>query len=439
MRKILLAVILSLFVVSAYAVEMQVYGGYDVSGNYIVNNNLGDGGSKYLKNQDRAYLEHTLYVGTRFLIDPKVTLNLRSYILYQSVMGSGDDGGPDSGQVYLDRYWIGYKPVENLNVEIGRITGNNYTVGFASGMYDGSFSEMGGKNQIKATFDANDDMTVYGVYTKNFESSTQAVGAPDNGVNINGRDIWSFLAGAKINANDLFFNPYISYYFNHDTSGGYLKAGKLYSVYAEAGMQPETGLNWIVALGYSQSAGDKDATIPKDYAVYGAYLDVSMVDAAFKVGGLLAYASYDKKKGYFEFGGDFDKTIIMDRSFGYNVPDRNAPYYDDYGVPASTMLQIYAGFDLTPEFYLDLSGSYYMSNVDNKDNPADFYDAKIGKDTTAYEIDAILSYTFTESTTFSVGAAYAQINDLLNPDRGFAEKYSPDAIMKVYWAASTSF
>ena len=83
MKRILLVAFLFLFAASAYAVDVQLYGGYDVSGNFVANNNLGDGGSKYVDNHDRAWLEHTLYVGTRFQIDPQLTLNLRSFILYQ--------------------------------------------------------------------------------------------------------------------------------------------------------------------------------------------------------------------------------------------------------------------------------------------------------------------------------------------------------------------
>ena len=450
MKKLLLIAILSLFVAGAYAAELQMFGYYEMNGNFVSNNNLGDGGSKYQENADVANFDQTLVVYARFIVDPKVRITVRSYIMDGRILGRegpggsyyGNTGGYGTGNVFLDRAWVAYDITEALTVELGRLTANDYTVGWASGLYDGTFEEMGGRDQIKATYKVSDEVSVYATYIHDYESSTQDPGEMGNvrGSNdnqANGRDNWGVVAGAKMDFNGLFVNPYISYY-TYQANAYSRPPASLYSVYVDAGMAPAEGLNWTVALAYSGGMGDDgDKGIAeingfkaKDYSVYGAYLDVAFVQEAFTVGGLVAYSSFDEKNGWFTFGGDFDKTTIIDGYFGY-----------EYGFPASTMFQLYADISLMEALSLGLSGSYYMSNVD-KDNIVG-YDTSygtfmgIGKDSNAYEFDAELSYAFTESTTFSVGAAYAKFNDIYNTRS--PDKYSPDGVTYFYWTVATEF
>ncbi len=441
MKKLLLvAVVLSLFVANAYALEMQVFGHYEQNGVYVVNNSLGDDDDKVGPNQDRAFFDQTLRIWTRLLVDPRTTITVRTTVMDGRLLGTGTNAvTAGNGDVVLDRAWISYKLMDGLTADLGRMTGNNYTVGWASGLYDGTYRESGGRDQFKATYIVNDEVSVYGVYVKNWESSTQAPGNPQAfGEQTNGSDAYAGIFGAKMKFDDIFVNPYISYFWDgsvyttNPTTGNlrHLDPSAIYSLYVEGGMAPALGLNAILALGYTMGSGSGDA-YAKDYSAYGAYLDVSYIQEQFTVGAFVAYSSYDKKDGWFEFGGDFDKTIVIDDYLG-----------DEWGVPANTMLQIYAAFDLIERLDLALSGSYYMSNVDSKDATPTLGRLRgqangIGEDTNAYEIDATLSYAFNPNTTFSIGAGYAQINDVYIPAAD--ETYSPDAIIKAFWNVYTAF
>jgi predicted porin len=132
----------------------------------------------------------------------------------------------------------------------------------------------------------------------------------------------------------------------------------------------------------------------------------------------------------FQFGGDFDKNFIMDNHLNYS------------GVPAMTMVQLYATCYPLTDVALSLSGAYYMSNIsDDKGFVAfsDYYGNSKGgvnQDTTAYEIDVVADYAFTPSTTFSLGLGYAQITDLATSATVASD---PDAIIMGYWGVFTEF
>ncbi|MDR2884520.1 MAG: hypothetical protein LBV09_05380 [Deferribacteraceae bacterium] len=455
MKKLLLVICMSLFVASAAsALEVEIFGFYQFEADYIMNNSVGEGDDA----SDSAHYWTDLAIWGRLIVDPKTTITLRTYPLYSHKDGTST-ADIDQGIIYLDRYFVTYKLLENLTFDIGRVTGNNYDNGFGGGWYDRSFDESGGRNQIKATYDMNENVQLFAIMEKFKENGNQVAYEIPAAYDKNGMDMNNYFLGMKYASGNLEVNPTLAYSNNVESHTA------LYGGYVSVGYFPESGFNFKGSAAFvtgTQGAAawsyDEDTEVwnpnpafedqEYDFTAYGAYLDFSYVSDSFTAGALAAYASADTAEddanntyvNAFRFGGEFDKNFIIDDQLNYA------------GVPAMTMAQLYATCYPLDKVSVTISGAYYMSNVSDDDAIAAFADGYsfqeegndrgIVSDTTAYEFDLTADYEFTPSTWFSVGAGYAQFTDLgtgTTDANGKAEAFDPDPITMVYWGVLTEF
>jgi hypothetical protein len=390
---------LSFFVVSAYALEVEVFGAYEISGKHIANDNV-------LKDdavRNASYYSMDLVIWGRFIIDPKTAVTVRTYPFYHYKLGTprGDD---ESGLFVFDRAYITYRATEQLTFALGLMTGNNYDNGFGGGWYDLSFAEAEGRGQLKATYAIDDNTEVFAVVEKVHESDTST-------------DWDNYLVGAKLTFGDWQVNPTLA--FSNFPQMQY----KAYSAYVSVDYMPETGFNFSGAGALISGDDGED----NKFSLFGAYLDASYIADNFIVGGLFAYGSHHKNSNRsFRFGGDFDRTLIMDDHLD-----------ETRGLPAMTMLQLYGIVNPIDRLSLLLSASYYTSNV-SKHGSADLKSGEhlIIGDTRAHELNVIASYALTDSTMFRVGAGYAQLSNICD---GADNKFSPNAITMLYWSLLTEF
>jgi hypothetical protein len=430
-KKLLLAVVLSLFVSQAYALEMQIFGEHELAGKWLINDNFNDDKNGRTKN-DSTFFEHYLEIWAE-LSPAEGTRIILSTIPSDRIMGSGDWGSVENdGSMTLDTAWIEYD-IANLTLSGGRMVNDYAPYGWAQGFYNGNLEEYWAADAFKISKSIDSvpvfDINLWAVYQKDIEASAGFAGSA--GPNTNGQDADTYLFGAEIAMLDFVFHPQLSYH--HNASDKSVEDSiALFGVYLDGAYLPETGLNVLGAFSYvsgDSGNGLLAYSYGDDYTAWGAYVDVAYVTESFTMGALMAYSSYDDKDGYFTFGGDFDRTTFIDDEL-----------YSGYGVPAMTMAQLYGElYFMDDRLLLMPSISYYMSNISNGHtigNP-DMDAITLGEDTNFLEFDLMAEYALTESTTLSAGYALAWMNDLV--DGVTDEKYDSDAAHKFYWAVTTAF
>jgi hypothetical protein len=162
-----------------------------------------------------------------------------------------------------------------------------------------------------------------------------------------------------------------------------------------------------------------------DWALWGAYANVWMTMDAMKVGGYVAYGSYDEDTGNgFDMGADFyfGEGVGESQSFGgikdypLAAPGDDINFQSNAGAfKAVTLLGVYGEYSINDAMSLYGNFSYWMSNEeDYKDLGESPY-----KDSTGYELTARFAYQLADNVSYTVGGAYGQFdaddNDL-DPD-----------------------
>ncbi len=441
MKKLLMIAVLSLFAVSAFAANVNFYGEYELGGEMILNNTLGDD-SDANKSGNSTYWKHKFRVGADINID-KVTISVRSTPVDQRF-------GESLATVAFDRAYATYQFTDAFSMTGGRASGGSYeTAGFGTGWYDVHFEESGGRHLIRADYTLNKDVSVFFVTEKRYESSFNTAleyTNTGNGADKNGLDDDAYVFGANMSFGDVYLTPRLALASTYNVNSlNSDKRTNFYSVYVGGGLNADQGLNIVAAAAFitGKNNGTADTLVNlsnnkfEDYTAYGFFIEPTFVADRFAAGLTFAYASYDKKKGYFQFGGDFDRTIIMDDGIGGG----------SYGVPAMTTIQAFADIALTEKINVMPRVAYYFSNVQGSaaENYAIYTSstpgrpfgaaAAVGKDTKAFEVDLAAEYQWTDSTVLYAGAAYAKIDD----GGPTPVKYSPDGITKLKWEVVTVF
>lgn len=162
---------------------------------------------------------------------------------------------------------------------------------------------------------------------------------------------------------------------------------------------------------------DYDIAAATDFDIWGAYLNVWAQMDALKIGGLIAYGSYDDDvhRG-FGFGDDFaagGALLLGDDVF--NAPDE---------LSAMTLVALYLNYAVSEKLSFGAYAGYADSNVDNPGNAWD--------GANLWELSCSASYKITDNVTYSVAAGTAQVEYGNNtPD--------PDAAVEIYHKFAFSF
>jgi len=164
-----------------------------------------------------------------------------------------------------------------------------------------------------------------------------------------------------------------------------------------------------------------DFTGGEDYAIMGAYVNVWTMMGSTKVGGQVAYGSWDEdaQDGY-GFGEDYTPTL-----FGADwqpIGTQDTLLFSEYS--AVTLINLYAEFALSEALTLKGNGTYWMSNETET----------VWEDANGYEIDLGGDYKITDNVTYGVMAAYGQITQ--DEDKGGVEA---DPFIRMYHKFTINF
>lgn len=138
-----------------------------------------------------------------------------------------------------------------------------------------------------------------------------------------------------------------------------------------------------------------------DFELWGAYGNLWVQLNKLKVGGLIAYGSYDDTTGQsFSFGNNFNAggaLILGNDDFEFN----NAAVTDYNALQAALLYAIYADYAINEKLSVGAYLGFADSTVDNASANMDGADA--------WEISADVTYKITNNLTYSVAAGIAEL------------------------------
>lgn len=419
MKKLLVVAFMSLFAISAFAVEVDFRGDYEITGYSRLNANMTDDDkAKAGESKNWSGYYHKSRINGTLKVDPKTTVMFRMAFKDNTF---GRNVGMTSA---LDRVWARYQILDNLALTAGRMASNNFHRGegrFGAGFWMESGVGTGTKDVIRLDYKVNNQIGVFALTHKDDENLTS-----------NGKDKDLYVLGANMKFNDLGVFPVATFYKDNSAAGVQEILGFMVGV----DYLPKSGLNVKAVAAVSNDLGDYPAG--KDGAtLFGASADVSFImSSTMKAGIVLSYGSDDKDAGKaFAYGNDFDKTKIIDDG------------WRDGANGVSGMFSVIAYADFVPMEKVTLSAvaGYYMSMLDENN----WQDLKLGAntpgstttkvkvtdDTKMFEIDLKGKYQFSQKTFFETGVAYAQMTDVSNG----TVKYDTDPMIQFWWMLKTYF
>ncbi|GAB7141011.1 hypothetical protein RsTz2092_09700 [Deferribacterales bacterium RsTz2092] len=446
MKKFLLALALVAFTATgALAADWTWFGQFNLKG-------VSHDGFKFLEDTDSNYsgIYQLARIGGRVTLDEKVLVGYRLRLYRGDLDGTTAGATPTGGTASepgfaVDRSWIEVKPIAALKLTVGAANeGWAYHREFGGGWWGGINSEAGGGGLVRADVDLG---TVKPYFAWQIEKSNDK-----HTLNTETGDANLYVLGANIKSGDLGVYPMLATYRinaadttlkdNVETLGGYVAVEYL----------PKEGVQFKGIFTGTQ-IDTKEAGIDS-YTLFGGLVDVAYATSSFKAGVTVAYGGYDKdnKEGFF-FGGDWNKTIIVDNGI-----------VDGMGVAGMTAIYPYITFSPVDKLTLGLTGAYYMSNVDGKATNGDYleqvnvnsdlangfvsyggyslnrYGYAIDEDSSIIEVDFTAKYAFAKGVSTTFGAAYAKFTDIYPTDAvvGSYGKQSPDSL-QIYLALDASF
>jgi hypothetical protein len=412
MKKIFaLSLVVLLLAGSAWALEIQTKGDYYVRGSYIQNESTfhNDKAAADPENpaadeagatESYSFYDHEFQATTSLKISDTTFVNIGYEIRdEQWIRGNQDDsisndstnaaGKSDTeNQIFVDRLWGGHTFGTGTKLEVGLMTGGTWATSFGD--------NANGRYRIKAT-QPTPIGPVIAIIEKNLETGNDTVEDSEDDDND------AYYLATIIKASDaLSIKPLF----------GYISAGTDATSGATNPDQNVDATAWLLYVGFDGTIGalgyeaeidyysknyDGDA---EDYSIYGAYVNVWTNMGPAKVGGMLAYGSWDNDSGKgFGFGEDFCPTWIYADNTGYGTTGLS-----EY--MAVSLVNIYGEFAATDALTLGGSITYLMSNSDEDAGGTDNF----FKDSTAWELDVTAAYKISDAVTYSVVAAYAQAN-----------------------------
>lgn len=148
--------------------------------------------------------------------------------------------------------------------------------------------------------------------------------------------------------------------------------------------------------------GDQQGT-RADFEIWGAYGNAWVQLNKLKVGGLIAYGSYDDDSGNkFAFGDNFDAggaLILGNDDFNFNTSSLINSANND--LEAATLYALYADYAVNEKLTVGAYLGFVDSNVDNPSSNMDGADA--------WEISADATYKITNNLTYEIAAGIAEL------------------------------
>ncbi len=417
MKKLFIITLAVLFAAgTAYAVEYDYSGMINTRGSYIDN-------SGSISDDSYDYMIYDMEFDSTLNINPtdKTLIRLNWEIHDENFTGSPQDSqdltgkANDDDQIAFKRAWGKYTFDNGMSTSFGLMTGAAFGTAFAdnsNGFYrvrvDGSASfgnygfilqkndEQG--NQGDADWDAEkDDSDNYYAYlvTKAGDVTLQFLG-----IFAQGGDVTNGAVQGGLEFEDPDVNAY-----------GFIMAAM--GTFGDVGFEAE---------GVVQTAKLEWDGAPDDPTVYGLYGNVWMTMDALKIGGMVAYTSWDD---------DAEAGLGMGEDFGpgYWVMDwdgfggGNAEYF------ATTLFAVYADYSISDAMSVYGAFEYMMSNAEDTE----------WEDATGYILNASVSYKLADNVKYTVAGAYGQYTDG-DWDDGAGDTYDdPDAFARVYHKIQINF
>jgi hypothetical protein len=327
------------------------------------------------------------------------------------VDGNGDDqtvvtgvkqGGADD-QIAFKRLYGTYKWDSGANVQFGILTGGAWAYDFGD--------NANGEWRVKYTHPMPFGPLIF-VLQKIYESGEAATS--DYDAEADDSDLYAIATVTKVG--DIFVKPLFVY-----VPVGHIEADEetdQTSVIFDLGVNGSLGAIGFETEFVYQSVTWSTDFPAKDYNVMGFYANVWTNLDAMKVGGQLAYGSWDDDAMTgFGFGEDYCPTIGGADAFP--IGSDNGKGLSEYN--AVTLLQAYLDYGLSDEMDLGGSFTYWMSN--EKDTA--------WEKATGYELDVTFAYKLADNAKYSVGLAQGQIS--------FDEGDDPDAFTRLYHKIQVNF
>lgn len=403
MKKLLVIAMVSVFAVSAFAVDFSFTGWHEVKGQ-IWNESESE--------ETSHNIYHDVAIVGKAQLDAKTTFNFRAY-MSDGNYGTGLNGDPANkgksprGNNHFDRFWMTYELVDGLKLTAGRtalgLSGNT----FLQNMW--TVTDAQGNptsDQIRADYKVNNDVALYASYVVRAETDTEI-------------DTTLGFFGANLKFADLKINPVLSFLTDSKAKQGrQLAFGVAASYLPASGIQVEGGVAMNKQLADGVYTGDEKPM------VFGVYADVAFVMDNMKVGGLVAFSSADEDAAVgYKFSKNWDKTFMIDDAF----------VASDGGFSGFLQVAAYADFDVMSDLTLSTIVAYYMNMADNGKKGGMILDQDtLDEDATIIDLEVSAAYKLSSMTTLSAGIGYAMISDLT----AASDDYD---FIGAYWSLKTVF
>jgi hypothetical protein len=406
MKKFFIAMLAVLFVAgAAYAAApaMDFSGMINTRGQYFSND---DGVTKDAGNYMIYDMEFDADLNIKPTDKTAVFLNFEIHDESWLTPAGDSDGKSGDDQIAFKRAYGTYKWDSGANVQFGILTGGAWAYDFGD--------NANGAYRVKFTYPLAGGIPLVFLVEKVIESGKAATS--DYDAEADDSDLYA--AATVIKTGDIFIKPLFIY-----VPVGHLEADEetdQTTVAFDLGVNGDLGaIGFETEFVYKSVTWSMDSD-PEDYSLMGFYVNVWTNMDALKIGGQLAYGSWDEDAGQgFGFGEDYCPTIGGADQFP--IGSDNGKGLSEYN--AATLLQVYADYGLSEEMSLGGSLTYWMSN--EKDT--------VWEKATGYEVDVTFAYKLTDNAKYSVGLAQGQIS----PDDDAFE--DPDAFTRLYHKIQVNF
>lgn len=410
MRKLLVVLMVVAFAATAFAADVKLSGYMEVKGIYIEN---GEANEDSLG--ETSWWEQDGNIQAKFIVDKGTSFTVRGDFRdgtwgesnMVAKTNSGDEGGFTIQRAFLEHDFgkaaiqAGLMGTGGWGTAFSNNVEGNYRVKLIVPVSNGKVQFQTTKSNESGSFPSNkkdaekDDNDQYGVdyvgKTGNYTYGFNLTYRMDSRVNNEG--------GLK----------------GDDDSADTVKL--------ELMLKGELGL-----LGFESEFAYQDVSTDEvgaeDYDLFGAYVNVWGNLGKFTPGIAFIYGSTDEdaNKGY-EFGDDFNTTLLVDLTDGYNLS--GAGYSTNGDLAGYTAVKAY--LDYAHNDALTIGGAFTYA-VSNWDDP-NYEDVKF------YELDAYVSYQINKALNYTVQAGYAQADEIGTG----AAQYDSDPIYLAAHTLSISF
>jgi hypothetical protein len=394
---------------------------------------------QYFSNDDGITKDAATYMiyDMEFDADLKIKPNDKSFVFINWEMHDeswlATPGGSDDKGLKYDAKKDEYKLQNDDNIAIKRAYGS-YTFDFGTQLDFGLMTGAAWANDWANTADGRYRLKfmhptamgpLFVILEKNLERGNTAVDDSDEEEN---DDSDAYYVAMVTKAGDIAVKPLLGYVVFGETPGGKGDleddGADIIMTFIDVGFDGSFG-----AIGFSAEVAyqnwDQQFSGGETYSLMGVFADVWTNLDALKVGGILAYGSWDDDAGAgFGFGEDFTPTI--GGADGFTVGNSSKSEYN-----AVTFLQVYVGYALSET--MDVTGkiAYWMSNAnENADGSDNFW-----KDANGMEFDAYFNWKLADNVKWQAGLGTGQIN----LDEDAATYDDADAYTRFYHKITVSF